>query len=309
MLVGLFSVRAQPGRGHGSRRLRPRLGEVIEFAVETFLVEASRGSFAQRNSWLSRSSGRTPRGMEQRETRQRVGIDAVGLRVARQEPTQMSGLHRAHPIHEMTANDEHRGRQPRRPRRFNHHLNRVPADVPVSTSVKLRIVGSSPIESPSPLSTRTECADAMPKSMPTRRLSFIFLLFSSGSSVAHRLARTEAPRFKATVPRETRPTVPLMCCERVLPPRADSRPSSGHPWPDRHDDQIDEARPQRLPQCGSQRRHPNQPDDPATPGTVGPDVDPDPAMRLHVRGSVGCVINRPARLVPTIGDDVTAFGE
>jgi hypothetical protein len=61
--------------------------------------------------------------VDQREAGQGVGVDAVGLGMARQHPPQVMGLGRADPVHGVTAaGEEHRDRQPRRPGRLHHHL-------------------------------------------------------------------------------------------------------------------------------------------------------------------------------------------
>ena len=56
-------------------------------------------------------------------------------------------------------------------------------------------------------------------------------------------------------------------------PTSTSRPTSlirGIRGQTRCDDQIDEASQQRLPQCGSQRHHPNQPGRQCNPRTPNP---------------------------------------
>ena len=67
--------------------------------------------------------GVQPGRVDQRQPGQGVGVDAVGLGVARQQPAQVMGLGRADPVHDVAAGrEEHRDRQPRRPGRFHHHL-------------------------------------------------------------------------------------------------------------------------------------------------------------------------------------------
>jgi hypothetical protein len=64
-----------------------------------------------------------PGRVNQREAGQGVGVDAVGLGMARQHPAQVMGFGRADPVHDVAAgNKEHRDRQPRRAGRFHHHL-------------------------------------------------------------------------------------------------------------------------------------------------------------------------------------------
>jgi hypothetical protein len=67
--------------------------------------------------------GVQPGRVDQREAGQGVGVDAVGLGMARQDPPQVVGFGRADPVHGVAAGrEEHRDRQPRRPGRFHHHL-------------------------------------------------------------------------------------------------------------------------------------------------------------------------------------------
>jgi hypothetical protein len=63
-----------------------------------------------------------PRGRDQRQPRQGLGVDAVALGMPGQEPAQVGGLGRGHPQHGMAAAaEEHRHRQPRRPGRLDDH--------------------------------------------------------------------------------------------------------------------------------------------------------------------------------------------
>ena len=122
----------------------------------------------------------------------------------------------------------------------------------------------------SPSSTRIVCADAIPKSLPTKRLELMCRLFGCPSLPAR--SRSDVSR-SATVPRTPpNPRLPLMCCKRARP--QPGRPTSlmrGIRGRVRCDDQIDEAKPTRgLPQCASQRHHPNQPGRQCNPGTPNP---------------------------------------
>jgi len=63
-----------------------------------------------------------PAGAGQRDAGQRLSIDPVGLGMPAQEPPQVRGLGRGHPVHVMAAAaEEHRDRQPGRPGRLEHH--------------------------------------------------------------------------------------------------------------------------------------------------------------------------------------------
>jgi hypothetical protein len=67
--------------------------------------------------------GVQPGRVDQRQPRQGVGVDAVGLGLPRQHPTQVVGPGRADPVDGVpAAGEEHRDRQPRRPGRLQHHL-------------------------------------------------------------------------------------------------------------------------------------------------------------------------------------------
>ena len=86
---------------------------------------------------------------------------------------------------------------------------RVPHDVPanaaVSISVRLSTVGNAlrfASVVPCPSSTRTACADAMPKSMPTRRLSFM----PSRRLFPHRPARPSSDVAGGHGPNDAAPT-------------------------------------------------------------------------------------------------------
>lgn len=74
----------------------------------------------------------------------------------------------------------------------------APARAAASTSPRLLAVGHAlrlAIVAPLPSSTRTVWALAMPKSMPTRRLSAI-LSSSRSAVVSHRPPRREAPHLR-----------------------------------------------------------------------------------------------------------------
>ena len=76
---------------------------------------------------IGQPKGVQPGGVDQRQPGQGVGVDAVGLGMPRQHPTQVMGLGRADPVHGMAlAGEEHRDRQPRRPGRLDHHLQAGP---------------------------------------------------------------------------------------------------------------------------------------------------------------------------------------
>jgi hypothetical protein len=68
-----------------------------------------------------------PGGIDQRQPSQGVGVDAIGLGMARHHPAQVVGLGRADPVHGVPAGtEEHRDRQPRWPSRLHHHLQADP---------------------------------------------------------------------------------------------------------------------------------------------------------------------------------------
>ena len=147
-------------------------------------------------AWVSRSRGpdppiqRRPLGagqlqrlqpgrVEQRQPGQGVGVDAVGLGVPGQEPAQIRRLGRRHPVHQMpAAGEEHRDRQPRRPGRLDDHLQPgarpgtrpTPPPRPRRGSPRSATPCVSRPCCPASSSTRTVCALAMPRSIPTRRL-------------------------------------------------------------------------------------------------------------------------------------------
>ena len=76
---------------------------------------------------------------------------------------------------------------------------------------------------PSPSSTRTVYTDAIPKSMPTKRLRVMLLL---GCPLLPARSRSDVSRLPATVPR-TRPTprLPRLMCYKAARPQL-SRPTS-----------------------------------------------------------------------------------
>ena len=60
--------------------------------------------------------------VSQRNPGQRLRVDPVRFGVPAQEPAQVRGLGRGHPVHVVTAaGEEHRDRHPRRPGRLEHH--------------------------------------------------------------------------------------------------------------------------------------------------------------------------------------------
>ena len=103
-----------------------------------------------------------------------------------------------------------------------------PANAAVSISVRLSTVGHAlrlAIVLPVSSRTRTVCALAMPKSIPTRRLHFISSpVVVSVPPARPQERRTIRPRSQG---RHAQPRLPLMCCNRLRPRRAEPLPSSG----------------------------------------------------------------------------------
>jgi hypothetical protein len=86
-------------------------------------VTSSHAAVQRRPGRVRQLQGVQPGRVDQREAGQGVGVDAVGLGVARQHPAQVMGLGRADPVDGVpTGGEEHRDWQPGRPGRFHHHL-------------------------------------------------------------------------------------------------------------------------------------------------------------------------------------------
>src|SRR6266849_3818599 len=132
---------------------------------------------------------------------------------------------------------------------------RVPAGAPSnphnSIADKLSTVGTAlrfASVLPSSSRTRTECADAIPKSIPTSRLQLIVFSLEQNGTPRHRLARATT-HASATVPTLNRPTAAPTHVLQTDPTSKD-RPTSlirdirGQV---ECDDQIDEAKPSREP--------------------------------------------------------------
>ena len=104
-----------------------------------------------------------------------------------------------------------------------------PASAAASTAARLSTVGHAlrlATTLPSPSSTRTVCAVATPRSIPTSRRWFI------QPPLRDVPVRTGSPagvtHHQATVPSSHgQPRLPLMCCNRARPRRACPLPSSG----------------------------------------------------------------------------------
>ena len=93
------------------------------------IPEAIRGPHPpiQRRPWPLGQLDRQQPVVDQRQLRQRLGVDQVRLGVTGPELPQRRRLRCRHPIHEMPAtHEEHRHRQPRRSRRLEHHLQARP---------------------------------------------------------------------------------------------------------------------------------------------------------------------------------------
>jgi hypothetical protein len=72
-----------------------------------------------------------PGRVDQRQPRQGIGVDTVGLGLPRQHPAQVVRLGGADPVDRVaTAGEAHRDRQPRRPGRLQHHLQARPGRRP-----------------------------------------------------------------------------------------------------------------------------------------------------------------------------------
>jgi hypothetical protein len=141
----------QPGAAHGQQRVRVGVAfqdrqvghdeladqracrqQLTDQVLEAPLVgggllgESVAGTHAavqRRPGRVRQLKGMQPGGVDQRRPGQGVGVDAVGLGVARQEPAQVMSLSGADPVHGVAAApEEHRDRQPRRPGRLHHHL-------------------------------------------------------------------------------------------------------------------------------------------------------------------------------------------
>ena len=86
-------------------------------------VTSPHATVQRRPGRVRQLEGMQPGRVDQRQPSQGVGVDTVGLGVARQHPPQVVGLGRADPVHDVAAaGEEHRDRQPRRAGRFHHHL-------------------------------------------------------------------------------------------------------------------------------------------------------------------------------------------
>ena len=131
-----------------------------------------------------------------------------------------------------TADEEHRDRQPRRPGRFDHHLQARPRRRALQRGrldlgqalhrrqrLALRERGALTIEHPHRVRGRDPQIDADQASVDSSS--------SPRLSVAHRLAR-EATLTFGHGPKDTaQPRLPLMCCKRIRPQRVDPLPSCG----------------------------------------------------------------------------------
>jgi hypothetical protein len=137
-----------------------------------------------------------------------------------------------------------------------------PASAAASAAERLSTVGQAlrlATIVPSPSSTRTVCAVAMPKSMPTRRRWLIPPPSPRMPDQTGSPAR--AAQHQATVPSSHgQPRLPLMCCNQAQPRRAGLLPSSGASVA-RPGVAIRRTRPSLtgLPQTLSQRHPPDQP--------------------------------------------------
>ena len=155
--------------------------------------------------------------------------------------------------------EEHRDRQPRRPGRLDHHLQPGARAAPRPTPRPRPRPGSATVgrarrrqtSPPRPSSTRTVCALAMPRSIPTSRLS------SSSSPPRGRRSVPPAGHDERRTasghgPKETtRPTDGSHSCAANGPDLDGPThfPHPGHPWPGQRwqSDQRDPAS-QRPPQ-------------------------------------------------------------
>ena len=165
--------------------------------------------------------------------------------------------------------------------------NRVPGAAPsnaaTSIAVRLATVGNAlrfVNVDPEPSNTRTECAEAIPRSIPTNRLSP-----TEPPVVSMRTGPSEKQRHRWPRPQgRPEPRLPPMCCKRVRPQRVDPLSSSGASEAG-SSATIRLTRPTpslEPPQCGSQRHHPNQP---------GPTMQPlehDREMDPHARCAYMC---------------------
>jgi hypothetical protein len=120
--VGLAEL---AGQGAGRQQL---LDQVLDAALVAGgllgePVTSPHAAVQRRPGRVWQLEGVQPGRVDQREAGQGVGVDAVGLGVARQDPPQVVSFGRADPVHGVAAGrEEHRDRQPRRAGRFYHHL-------------------------------------------------------------------------------------------------------------------------------------------------------------------------------------------
>jgi len=136
-----------------------------------------------------------------------------------------------------------------------------PANAAVSTAVRLSTVGHAlrfAIVFPVSSSTRTVCALAMPRSIPTRRrhpITMLSLRHASNTGPRGQL-RSRRPRSQG---RHAQPRLPLMCCNRLRPRRTKPLPSSGASVAEPGMAISRTGQADQHPQNPSQRHHPNQP--------------------------------------------------
>ena len=207
-----------------------------------------------------------PGRVEQGQPGQGVGVNPVALGMPGQEPAQVGCLLRRHTEHAVPAGGkEHRDRQPCRPVGSITTSSRVPAgqsaSATVSTAVRLSAVGQAlrlATTLPSPSSTRTVWAVAMPRSMPT---SLLWSIPPPRVAYRHAPARPLGAAPSGHGPKQPRPAA---APTHVLQPGQASkgRPTSlirGIRGQARSGNQNYGARHAGPPQSGSRRHPPDQP--------------------------------------------------
>jgi hypothetical protein len=219
-------------------------------------VTSPHAAVQRRRGRVRQLEGVQPGGVDQRQPGQGVGVDAIGLGMAPEEPAQVMGLGRADPVHGVAAGrEEHRDRQPGRPGRLHHHLQAGARCGPGQRSL-LHLAEALHRRDRLTAAHQTAIAGQHPDGVGAGdpqidpdQPSVIHPVASLPLAVLACSGRSDGRRWiTATVPKRAASDDGTHSCAATGPNPAGSGhfPHPGHPWPAKGGNQTNEARRARA---------------------------------------------------------------